>query len=249
MPSISLCISNSELHNYNLSQHTDGIQQRFTQDHQEGAITSAATTSTTHHNALSHKETSPTANIAPNHTGSQYLNPITPVLRPSSPNFSEDIYFAELGEFSLATLPSTVELPGVYVEGNQWATPRYTGHSVSTLDMGDFLGYPMGVSGPDIFGVGSPQKGTGPVGVVDSREHRMEEDIELTGQGTSPAQSSWSHPGLDELQSTHLRRGMMLQLRNFLRIRDYSFTYHLHVTICLQIPLPSVMCPCVTWLH
>ena len=38
----------------------------------------------------------------------------------------------------------------------------------------------------------------------------------------------------------------LLRLRNFLRIRDYSFTYRLRVTIHLQIPLPSVMCPCVT---
>ena len=39
---------------------------------------------------------------------------------------------------------------------------------------------------------------------------------------------------------------IMLWLRNFLRIWDYSFTYRLRVTIHLQIPLPSVMCPCVT---
>ena len=38
----------------------------------------------------------------------------------------------------------------------------------------------------------------------------------------------------------------MLRLRNFLHIWDYSFTYCLRVTIHLQIPLPSVMCPCVT---
>ena len=38
----------------------------------------------------------------------------------------------------------------------------------------------------------------------------------------------------------------VLRLRNFLRIRDYSFTYRLRVTIHLQIPLPSVMCPCIT---
>ena len=74
-----------------------------------------------------------------------------------------------------------VKLPEVYVEGNQRATPRYAGHSVSTLDMGDFLGYPMGISGPDIFRGDPPQEGTGPVEVVDSREHRIEEDIELIG--------------------------------------------------------------------
>ena len=39
---------------------------------------------------------------------------------------------------------------------------------------------------------------------------------------------------------------LVLWLRNLLRIRDYSFTYRLRVTIHLQIPLPSVMCPCVT---
>jgi hypothetical protein len=38
----------------------------------------------------------------------------------------------------------------------------------------------------------------------------------------------------------------LLRLRNFLRIRDYTFTYRLRVTIHLQIPLPSVMCHCVT---
>ena len=38
----------------------------------------------------------------------------------------------------------------------------------------------------------------------------------------------------------------MLRLRDFLHIRTYAFTYHLRVTVQIQIPLPGVMCPCVT---
>ena len=38
----------------------------------------------------------------------------------------------------------------------------------------------------------------------------------------------------------------VLRLRDFLRIRTYAFTYRLRVTVQIQIPLPGVMCPCVT---
>ena len=160
MPSIPLCISNSELANYNFHFHTNGIQQRFAQVGEESTPTIAATTTTApHHDALQREEAPPAAiSVASTH----HDNPSTPVLWPVSPNIPEDIYLKELGELDLAVLPSTEELHRMHVSGDQRAPPRHGSNSSGALDEGDLLGHPVGVGGADLVGASPTPEGTGP---------------------------------------------------------------------------------------
>ena len=117
MPSIPLCIFNSELADYNFHFHTNGIQQRLAQDGEEGTPNIATTTTTTpHYDALQREEALPAAiNVA----SIYHDDPSTPYLQPVSPNIPEDIYLKELGELSLAALPSTEELSQMHALGDQ----------------------------------------------------------------------------------------------------------------------------------
>ena len=185
MPSIPLCISNSELADYNFHFHTNGIQQRLAQDGEEGTPNVTTTTTTTlHHDALQREEAPP---AVINMASTYHDNPSTPTLRPVSPDIPEDIYLEELGELGLAALPRAEELPGVHASGNQRAPSRHRGDSGCALDEGDELGHSLGLSGTDLIGAGPTQEGAGPAGPVGGQEPSVEEDIELTEVFNSPS--------------------------------------------------------------
>ena len=55
-----------------------------------------------------------------------------------------------------------------------------------TVDEGDLLDHPLGLSGTDLVRAGLTQEGAGPTGPVGGRESGVEENIELTEVFDSP---------------------------------------------------------------
>ena len=95
-----------------------------------------------------------------------------------------------------------------------------------SLDTGDFVGCPVGGGNSDSIRASSAQGS-------------LSASPGLDGQLSGMEGSSAGDPTAHELQTTHLRRGLM----SGLRMGVFIFTYTLQLT--LTVKLPRVMCLCI----